>query len=515
MLPGLDRSRGILLALILSGPLSLAGFRCFITLDGPLHALRAELLRDHLGPRIHDAADIHYDFELMPPRVGDVLMMPFTGWLSPESVHVLYGALVLAAIAFGAWMLVRACGHRPGMGLLWIAPISFGWIFILGFFPFMLATALAFMAAAGWMHARVIRWWLPILLLPAMFVLANTHRAGVVLLAAMLLGHEAIVLVGDRAIRDQRWSRFPRRLPLTGIVVAALGAAAVLWWLLYVRLPGAGIPVVHGDHGRNLPMLLLLLDRDAERPLIVAFAALFIFWLGTAAMMRWRTGRRLRKEDGLLLAALAMLAGSFLLDPPHAQLLYLPERAQFTGILLLAVWASMQPGWRWSWIPMSAVVALHLLRLGYVERRMAGYRERQEKLIESAAHLRPGSVVVPAYCERDWLLAHQPALLVARHPGVVFASRDHLHYRWDEAPRIELITYLKTFEGWWGWLDRHNREGSPPVIDHVLVIGRDAQAWSEQAPLLAPVLERDYALAFDNGYVAVHTRREATDRPDP
>lgn len=510
MLPGLDRSRGILLALILSGPLSLAGFRYFITLDGPLHAMRAELLRDHLGPRIHDAAGVHYDFGTMPPRVGDVLMMPFTGWLSPEAVHVLFGALVLGAIAFGAWMLVRACGHRPGMGLLWIAPISFGWIFILGFFPFMLATALAFMAAAGWMGARVIRWWLPILLLPAMFVLANTHRTGVVLLAAMLLCHEATVLTGDRVVRDERWSKFPRRFPLTGIAVAALGAGAVLWWQFYVRLPGEGIPEVHGDHGRNLPMLLLLLDREAERPLIVAFAALFIIWLGSAVMMRWRTGRRPRKEDGLLLAALAMLAGSFLFDPPHAQLLYLPERAQFTGILLLAVWASMQPAWRWSWIPMSAVVALHLLRLGYVERRMACYRERHEKLIESVMHLRPGSVVVPAYCERNWLLAHQSAYLVAEHPGVVFASRDHLQYRWDEEPHIELITYLKTFEGWWGWLGGHNRADLPPDIDHVLIIGRDAQAWSEQAPLLAPVLGSDYEPTFENGYVSVHTRREAS-----
>ncbi len=499
------RSTLVLLAVLLVNAAALLFFRYFITVDGPVHVLRASLLETPWNSVEHTAHGITYDKAGIGSGLGDRILMVLLVFRSPEQAHDLYAAFVSCAVVLSAVASSRAHGIRMGLASLWLAPVPLNVVLFMGLFHFLLGVGIAFASAAWWKWREKDPLWRWTGLLVGVALAWYTHRGAMVILCMLLVPGFLVGLREQGSLFRRVEGRY--RPWLLGLVVILLVAVASQVW-----------PAMRSNAQHMVSRTPLIGEANPLRPLFLldpleeqwaqgGIGVLLMVSFMAATWARWRMGRKWSWHD-VLLAGLFFFA---LLASFHRALavpeLHIAERCRWLIFLFVAIWLMAIAGAHGGWIARviggAALCALplHVLRLVRAEASLARLRPVHLAAMEAAGALGSGSLVWPVITESDRLLQHLEAFAAIRHKGILIAPAEHVH--------LAVPFKLWLHAGWLytedpAFLVRRWRKGMPPEVDQVLFMGRGIERTVSQHPW--PTLLGDrFRLSFDNGYARIYT----------
>ena len=319
----------VLLALLLANACAMLFFRFFITVDGPVHVLHASLLEAPWTTADHLAQGITYN-RVSHGFVGDRVLMVLLLFLSPFRAHDVFAALVCCAVVLSAVAYLRAHGKRVGPAILWLAPLTFNLLLVMGLFHFLLGIAVAVGSVAWWRRqagAPRARW--SGLLVGA--VLAwYTHRGspvllGIIFLLTVLFGSSSLGLPADR----------PRR---SYLIWLALFGALLVWGALrvvpLVRKVTEGIPdELPAFHASNLLRPFFLVDRTNGAWPVHGIGLLPLISMAVGFWARGRMGRKPLWHDALPVLFLSLTLLAWIYGTPIGRKILIAERCQWPGAL--------------------------------------------------------------------------------------------------------------------------------------------------------------------------------------
>lgn len=483
-------------------------FRCFITLDGPMHVLHAAVLKDAIGEPSLTAHGLRYTLNGIDIGLLDPIAMLLLNMLSPEAVEVALGVVALLVFGCGAVAYVRAYGNASPLLIVWVLPFGFSFLLLLGLFPFVLAMGLCLWLAARWVKVQRVSLRILLWSVGALALCMAAHRSAVLMVLLLVGAHEVLLAVSDREAFRKRWTFLPTRVAGMLLAVVAIGGAAVAIHFLFFR--SVVEPV--GDRAPLTDLLhlrpLLFFDQHAEPPLLVAMALLMLLTI-LLAVRELHKCRAASVLHAPLIVAVVLLLASVLVRTPWAYLHYFAERAQLFGSLLLMLWCAVHVKKnQWSIGLTAGIIALHTLRVVYIERRMAHYADERRLTHEVLAHVRPNTIIAPAYCEVDWLLQHQYAYLAAEHKGIVLTKRDKVWFERQGLAAEALRHAIKGKPERWRWLLRCAADPQCPPIEYIVTFGYARDSCMHVMPLLPEVLVESYQKVSSNGYATLWERRD-------
>lgn len=479
----------VLLLVFTMAPLA---FRHVRTLDGPLHVLHA----DHLGHRLAGDAPgghgLHVDLSRTLPRATDLIALPVLRLAGPFAAQ---RALVVAAIGLvllAAWCVARRLNpHNPWAALL-VLPLATGQLLVHGFFGFLLGVACTLLAWdhwCAWREGRPRRW-----ITALVFALAAAwcHRSAPLLLVLLVMLSELLHRRGPDGRRGW-WA--------LGLGVSLTCSAMPVWQALR-RVPLE--PARSVDPWAAITGLhpLLLLDAEAERPLLIGTAMLLLaLW---AIALRHGTAAPHRAHVVLWGMAALMALVALVVRTRMSGLLYLPDRALWLALLLFALGVAVRlPPRRLVFVLLIGMCLAQAARLLLLERRWAPYAAAQEDLVAVARALPPGSVVAVAHRGTDWLTHNAVADLSTLHSGLVLADRGNQWYArgTPEAERMRVLLAGRMCDGY--WLRHMARTPPERFVDAVVVLGPDTAATDRCARAWGPALRNamEPALRLPNATV--------------
>ena len=494
--------RGLIPAVLAGNALGLLAFRHFVSLDGPMHLLHAAVLRDALAGKVRTAEGMWVVANTLDVNLGDLLLIGLSGMVHPFLLHKLLAVLSVTVVAVGAWRLARAYG--TGINPLWllVLPFAFGFVLVLGFFHFILASGLAFMICGWWVSRPSVRWHGLLLLAGGCALGTFAHTAGGALVLLFVGVHEAVERIRDPAGWRDRWSTVPQWLPTVVATIAVVLVSA----MLVMRFSASPVHAHEAHHPWEELLTLrptLLLDRAGELPFRIALGSALV---GGMILALWgrRGTARLMPGDALLVSAVLLLLAS-LVRTPKTELLYITDRAQWLALLLMACWMGTQPSARgMGWAVACGVLSLHALRLVQLERRMHLLQDRDTSSLSAAQRFEAGALVVPVVLDTDWLARHRTAYAALGHNGIVFTGRDHLRFDWTTPPDIYVRKYIYSPENDWAWIGDHIRKGGLPELRQVMVLGAPSSG-SAAWPELEQTLRERYHPVWHDDYTQVWT----------
>ena len=491
---------------VLLSACSVLFFRCFLSLDGPVHVLHAAAWGDvAFGPR-YAAGELRYDMSAPDFGVLDAVAALLVQWCSAETTEMLLAALVLFVFCGGAVVYARTLMGEHRWGMLLVLPLSFNVLLIFGFFPFLFGVGVCFWAIGTWLGpSRIGPKALALLALAVLLCLA-VHRGALPLLALMFLLHEGALALYDRARFAARWGPAAGRLmPLTAaVVLLALVAYAV--HLFFLRSVSGTAPMTsYRDFLRLRPWLLVHDEREMLMRLLLGAGLLALL---VVAAMRARRLRPSATAHVPLVGGMLLLAVSVFVNTPWTAMHYVAERAQVVGVLLLVVWAVAMFG-RTRWMLGAAMLALvfHVYRTLYLEHRLAYYAPWRASAAEVAQHLEPGSLVVAQRITDDWLLQHCLAPVMVRHHGVVISRHEKLPVDRSSPGGDRMRRIYRAHKGAMPWIRACVDDAACPDPRHVLLFGADPHTWLAHYPQVERDLQRDYTITASAPYWMVWTRR--------
>lgn len=504
---------GLIAGLVVANAASVLFFRTVISLDGPMHVLHACVLKAHLFSGRYATAAVDYLVNPGTRDLSDLWLIPFTWVFSPAGAHAAYMGSVLLILGMGAWCCARAAGMKDPLLFVIVLPVLFSYVLLLGFFTFLIAAGMALLFLAWWMGRRRIAPRTLCIALILLLIAQGMHRAGGPLAVLFAGCHEIVFRIRDRAGWSARWSMIPR---MARIAVIGGSAGIALWkglamlfmrWDLQIASHSASWP------GAFVLRPLLLFGLEHDRPFLLLLGMIVTGFLVLAAIHRARARSTPVSADALLLAGLLLLLASHLLITPNARNLMLDVRLQSVALIVLMAWAAATlSAWSWSRIVCTGVLVVHVLRMAYIERTMAGSRQTVERIEAVVERLPLHGVTLPVLRDDNWLHAHLSAFAAAAYEGVFFSPHDHLGFTYAQPdPPLHLQRYSQGLQMDLPWLDRHVAAGSPPIIDHVVLFGH-GRALDAKAPTIQRVLDRHFFLQWSNGYAEVWAR--ITDRSE-
>lgn len=498
--------RWFLPAMIGANALALLAFRHFISLDGPMHLLHAAVLRDAWSGKVRAAEGMWVDNGSLDLNLGDLLLVGLSGMVHPFVLHKLLAVVSITVLCVGAWRLARGYGKPLNASWLLVLPFSFGFVLVLGFFHFMIASGIAF-GFCGWWVSRVsIRRRELLILLLSCALGTFAHKTGGGSLLLLVGVHEVVLRTSDASAWRTRWAGLPARLP------ALLATCSALLCLSVLGMRFSTSPVhAHEEHRPLTELLtmrpLLLLDSVGELPFRIALGTALIMLMAAALWCR-RHSKALKADDALLISALILLLVS-LIRTPKTELLYVTDRAQWLSLLLIACWLGVQrmPA-RLMRPVLVGLLVLHGLRLVLLERRMAVLGTRDEAALNASRYFEPGALVVPVLLDDNWLARHRTAYAAIGHDGIVFTGRDHLRFDWETPPIVYVRKYILSPENDWSWIGEHIRKGIAPQLRQVLVLGQEVDNSTQQWPELDSVLNERYRRVYVSDQASVWSMRK-------
>ncbi|MBK8226679.1 MAG: hypothetical protein IPK70_05835 [Flavobacteriales bacterium] len=492
------------LALVLTGILlahaaSILIFRYFITIDGPVHVLHGSLLPAPWSGAAHGAQGSTYIPALR--TLGNLIPAALLAFCSPQQAHHLFAALVGCAVVLASLAFLRAHGTAIGLPVLWLAPLLFSTLLILGLFHFLLGAAIGFGTVAWWKWQRekpMLRW--TGLLLGAALAW-GTHRTAPLLLCGLFLLSFAMEW------RERRSSPNHDRRPWLLIAAMILLIAAFQFnrvlGIVDAPTPGA----LPGDPAFLLKSLFIL-DRSREQAPVYGIGALLLIAVAAAVRARWRSGRSIHWHDLFILLFLALAAVAWLSNSPHGRRLVGTDRAHWLALLALVLWliamADHARGATLRIIGATAVCAMLLngLRLHRAESALAQLAGPHRSMMRASAELRPNSMVLVALAGTDRLQQHMPAFAAMEHSGIFIAPREFLLSTIPATVQDPNDWYRITRDP--NWLLRHWRKGIPAQVDQILVLGRNKDQLVSKHPW--PVLlEGRFRQSFENDQARIYT----------
>ena len=391
-----DRSSVVLLALLLANAASILFFRFFITVDGPISALHASLLDAPWTERGHLAHGITYNCDALQTRLGHGALMILLLFLSPAAAHDLFAVLVSCAVVLSVVAFLYVHGTRIGLASLWLAPVTFNILLIMGLFHFLLGVALAFGSVAWWKWRGDSRLWRWSGLLIGALLSWSAHRGAPILLCMLFL---PMLLVELHTAR-RTTGRIERRT--LGWSIAFIGVLAIATALRV----GPAVRSIVRELPTELPALsdsflirpLFLLDHAKEAWLVGSIGVLLFISFSAGVRVRWGLGRKFLWHDTLLAFLLLLALLSWIYGTPAGHRLFITERCQWLALLVLALWlaaiADARRGWAAHTIRGAALCALplHVARLVQAEESFARLQHAHLCAMEACAALAPGSL---------------------------------------------------------------------------------------------------------------------------
>lgn len=475
----------------------------FPTLDGWSHLHTARMLFDGPPEGVFCANP-----DIVPNRVGHLLLGMLTRFFAPLVAERVFLALLLFGIGGGAYSLMRALGGRSPLILL-VLPFTVSFMLVLGFHNYLLGMALAFGFAAWWISRERITW--PSLAgqLIMALVLFYTHTTALVLYFMLTGTYEFALLFGlnerkGTGLFNERWKQ---------LLAYALSSmpALMLFSIFTAAHPNAWGAADGATNLRELFNLrsLLLYHFQEEEKFLYATKVILVS-CGTAAIiarLRDTNRRKILLADIPLIVGLVMLALYFILPDSAGYASYITVRLQWMALTLFVIWIALQRvPLVATFIPVAAILLIQTARNGHISERMAPMAYERDNLIEAAKTLPEGSVVLTVRREDNWMLAHAASLLATQAPIILLdnyettqdyfplilcgsvpgAVRSHMNGR--ENGLLPLIDHLST--------------GAAPVIDRIVVYGRN---WNNDDPV-AKTLAGPFAAYFKPGYANDYVR---------
>lgn len=468
-------SRSVLVVLLAFALAPLA-FRHVRTLDGPLHVLHADHLAHTLAGDAPGGHGLVVDLSRDLPRATDLIALPVLRLAGPFAAQRALVVVAMGLVLLASWCMVRRLNPTNPWASLLVLPVATGQLLLHGFFGFLLGTACAVLAWDRWCAWREggRRW---MVALGFALAAAWCHRSAPLLL---------VLLVTWSEVLRQRGPGNRRGWWALGLGVSLACAAMPVWQALQ-RTPLEPARTVDPWAAVLGLHPLVLLDAEAERPLLLATAALLLaLW----AIAR-RSGRSAAHRADVVLWGLAgvMLAVALLVRTRMSGLLYLPDRALWLALLLFALGVAVRlPARRVVFVLLGGICLLQVGRTLLLERRWAPYSTAQDDLVAMAKALPEDAVVAVAHRGADWLLHNAAADLCTLHDGLVLAGRgDHWYARGTpQAERMRVLLAGRMCDGY--WLRHMARTPSERFVDAVLVLGPDTGATDACAGAWAPTL---------------------------
>ena len=508
-----SRTALILIGVLLANVAAVLFFRHFTTVDGPMHVLNAAVLESHWTTPRFVADGLTYNTDILDVHWGDLLLVGLLRFLSPENAHAAFALLVCAALVLSVAACVRAYATRINATVLWLAPLSFNFLLVMGFFHFLLGIAICFGVLAWWKwkeRSPLSRW---SGVLGGMLLAWLTHRSGPILLGSMMAFLLVVELLQAKAGANKQQAvrtRWMRPVVAIGLVVMTIVGLRQILGDTVVR----GMPQWNGHGEFFLLRPLLLVDRTREIWMLIALGTLLILSVAVGLVVRFRLGRKQLPHDALFLLACCFALTPFFLDTPKMNILYVQERCQLLALLALVPWlsamANASSNWRGQALGFLALLVLPVqaARMVHLECTLAELQRPQEQVLEVCHRLAPGSLVVMKMAEPNWLLQHLSAAVAIRHNGIVLTEQDHLrpappNINGTEIPLLRL-TRIPTL------LPEHWAHGGTPAVDHILFLGNETVERGRWTEPWSNMLEEHYWKTFDNGYVLLFTAKPDT-----
>ena len=465
------------LALLLAFATAPLAFRHVRTLDGPLHVLHADHLAHRLAGDAPGGHGLLVDLSRTRPRATDLIALPVLRLAGPFAAQRALVVVAVGLVLLAAWSAVRRMNPANPWAALLVLPVATGQLLVHGFFGFLLGTACALLAWdrwCAWREGHPRRW-----MAALGFALAATwcHRSAPLLLGLLVTLSEGLRQRGPSGRRGW-WA--------LGLG-ALLACAAMPVWQALQRAPLEPARTVDPWAAVLGLHPLVLLDAEAERPLLLATAALLLALWAIAL----RSGTSAAHRDHIVLWGLAglMLAVALFVRTRMAGLLYLPDRALWLALLLVSLGVALRlPARRIGFVLLVALCLVHTARLLLLERRWAPYAAAQNDLEAVAKALPPNSVVAVAHRGTDWLLHNAAADLCTLHDGLVLADRGNQWYArgTPEAERMRVLLAGRMCDGY--WLRHMARTPPERFVDAVLVLGPDTAAHDACARAWVPTI---------------------------
>jgi len=497
----------ILLVLLFANAVAMLFFRYFTTVDGPLHVFHASLLPAPWTTATHLSHGVIYNANAMHGWLGDRALMVLLAFFPPERTHALFAAMVSCALTLSMIMFHRANGARIRPATLWLLPVTFNFVLLLGLFHFILAVAIGFGTAAWWKargHEPVARW---LGALMGLVVAYYTHRFGPVLVCMLLLPAFVVELLQERTTG----TRVSHRRVLTRAMIASvLLAMCVLFIARFLQAPP--LPNVNDLPEINdfaLLRPLYLVDHVQEQWVIRCVGVLLLASITVGIGARLKLGRKIYWHDAVLALSIGSILLTWLFSAPSASMQLVAERSQWLAFLMITNWIIAvadvpQKFTAWT-IGGSAlcVVPLQLVRLFQAEATFAELEDAHHSTMEASAALEPGSLIMPVLANHHWLFQHEVSYVAIDHDGIVLSAKESVPYICEDGKphtagwlRIRLDPY---------WLLRHWRSGIPVEIDQVLFIGNGIDEKVAKHPWPV-ILNGRFEVSFENEYSRIYTR---------
>jgi hypothetical protein len=497
------RSSILILALLLANAAAVLLFRYFITVDGPIHVLRASLLAAPWPTPVHGSQGIAYHTAGMQGSLGDRILMVLLHFLSSAQAHDVLAVMTNCSVVLAVIAFLYAHGTRMSPAMLWLAPFTFNILLLMGLFHFLLGTAIAFGSVAWWKwraHGPLGRW---MGLLIGVLLAWYTHRSAPILLCLLFIPTLLFELFGERGPSGLAM-RSLRRWWLAGTValLAYCLVMAIRWSeLVAPHIPGKLPRVVDGLFLRPL----FLVDHAGERWMVLAIGALFLVAIMAGALARYRMGRRLFWHDALPVLAAALVLLAWVFGTVGGRELLIAQRSEWLAGLVLVCWlaamAGASTGMVGRVIAFTALCALpfQALRVQRLEEGLSHFARTHADAIQAAKALRPGSMVFPVMADPRALLQNLPAYVAIEHSGIVLPRHQRIWLAMPEYDPYLGYTYVDNT-----WLLRSWRMGLPEKIDQVLFLGEGIEQAVNKHPW--PTLLKDrFRMSYDNGKARIYT----------
>lgn len=502
-----SRISTIFLVLLFANAVAILFFRYFTTVDGPLHVFHASLLSAPWTKTTHLAHGIIYNSDWVQGWLGNRVLMVLLAIVSPEQAHALFASLISCALILAVVAFLRVNGVRIRPAILWLLPITFNFVLLLGLFHFILAVALGFGTVAWWKaraHDPVVRW---LGLLFGLVVSFFTHRFGPVMVCALFLPAFFVELLQEYTTRDMVSQRRSFTRVVTTLGLLAMCAFFIARFLQAPPIPRInGLPVINDF---SLLRTLYLVDHIQEQWVIRSMGVLLLISITVGVVSRYLLGRTLHWHDAIISLSIGFVLIAWLYSAPSAGMQLVAERSQWLALLMITIWLiaiADVPLKFSSWIIGGAalcVVPLQLIRLVQIEASFAELEQAHNNTMEASATLEPGSLVMPVLASHHWLFQHELSYVAIDHDGILVSAKESVPFiHQDGSPHTSdwLPLRLDPY-----WLLRHWRSGIPPEIDQVLFIGSGIDPKVGKHPWPA-LLSGKFMESFENGHSRIYTR---------
>ncbi|MBK8947331.1 MAG: hypothetical protein IPM68_00260 [Flavobacteriales bacterium] len=464
------------LALLLAFAAVPLAFRHVRTLDGPLHVLHADHLAHRLAGDAPGGHGLLVDLSRDLPRATDLIALPVLRLAGPFAAQRALVVVSIGLVLLAAWCTVRRMNPANPWATVLVLPVATGQLLVHGFFGFLLGTACALLAWDRWCAWREgARRWTAAL----GFALAAAwcHRSAPLLLAVLVTLSEGLRQRGPSGRRGW-WA--------LGLGVLLVCAAMPVWQALQ-RAPLEPARTVDPWAAMLGLHPLVLLDAEAERPLLLAIATLLLALWAIAL----RSGMAVPHRADVILWSVAalMVTAAVFVRTSISGLLYLPDRTLWLALLLFTLGVAVRlPARRVVFVLFAGLCLLHTARLLLLERRWAPYAAAQNDLEAVARILPSNSVVAVAHRGTDWLMHNAAADLCTLHDGLVLAGRGgHWYARGTpQAERMRALLAGRMCDGY--WLRHMARTPPDRFVDAVVVLGPDTATSDACAEAWAPTI---------------------------